>query len=175
MRAQFWAKVVLVALLFGLFVLAVETVRQSPDLPGLLRSLQNETGEGASVGHLRLDSHAIESRQPGHLIKARFAVSNRGREDLKRIEIACAVHDRQGNSLGLYRWTGFAVVPAGGKQVYTFAERRYVSRRALLDQAECRIVGARKAGRPFSLTGHEGEPTDGGGAKESGHGSADAH
>ena len=175
MRAQFWAQAVLVALLFGLFVLAVEIAHQSPDLPGLLRPAENGAGGGASVEHLRLDSHAIESRQPGHLVKARFAVSNQGHEDLKQIRIVCAVHDRQGNSLGLYQWIGFATLPAGGEQVYAFEERRYVSQRALLDQAECRIAGARKAGRTFSLTGHEGRQADAGRAKEQGHDGDDAH
>jgi len=69
------------------------------------------------------------------------------------IRIACAVHDGQGNSLGRCLWTGFAVVPAGGDDVYAFEERRYVSKCALLDQADCRNVGAQKAGRQFSLTG----------------------
>ena len=149
MRAQCWAQAVLVALLFALFVLAVEIVHRSPDLLSLLGAEQNEDRGGPFAEYLHLDSHAIEFRQPGHRVKARFIVSNRGREDLKNIRIVCAVQDGRGNSLGRYQWTGYAAVPAGGEQVYAYEERRYVSQRALLDQADCRIVGARKAGRPF--------------------------
>ena len=112
MRAQCWAQAVLVALLFALFVLAVETVHRSPDHLSLLGAEQNEDRGGPFAEYLHLDSRAIESRQPGHRVKARFAVSNHGREDLWRRTM--------------------------------LEERRYVSQRALLDQADCRIVGARK-------------------------------
>jgi hypothetical protein len=175
MRAQCWAQAVLVVLLFALFVLAVETVHRSPDLLSLLGAEQNKDRGGPFAEYLHLDSQAIEFRLPGHRVNAHFAVSNRGREGLKNIRIVCAVHDGQGNSLGSYQWTGFAAVPAGGNHVYTFEERRYVSQRALLDQADCRIVGARKAGRPFFLTGHAGRQTDDGRATDRGHGGEAAH
>jgi hypothetical protein len=48
MRAQSWAQAVLVALLFALFVLAVETVHRSPDHLSLLGAEQIKD----RVGHL---------------------------------------------------------------------------------------------------------------------------
>lgn len=156
MCAQSWGKAVLMVILFGLLALVVKTVHESPDILSLLRPELARQVPDPSVNGLRLVDSQIDFRQPGHIVQARFTVSNQGREDLKNIDFVCSMHDPAGNDLGLARWIGFETIGAGSERTYAFVEKRLGMHEAAEKRIGCRIAGAEKAGRPFELMREHG-------------------
>lgn len=170
MRAQSWGKAVLLVIFFGLFALAVEIVHETPDIVSLLRpELARKTPDPA-LGRLLLVDSQIDFRQPGHIVQARFTVSNRGREDLKNIDIVCALHDPAGNDLGLARWVGFERVRAGSEHTYAFIEKRFGLHETAAKTIDCRIAGAQKADRPIEPMPEHGGQQAAEHAEGGGHG-----
>ena len=170
MNGKFWGNIVVGAVLVGLFAFAVTKISASSGVDSLLLPKIKVSDTTAKLlPSVELVRSAVILPKSGHKVEAAFAIENRGGHDVKNISVLCTLFDVKGKEQGRDKWIVFDTVKAQGHGMFTFSDKRFISKSAV--RSECQIVNLEVATATL-ITVNRGHGGHGG---HEGHGGHDSH
>ncbi len=151
---QWWANIILCALIFLAIGFAVKRVSEAADLVTLINP---EVQASPRAEQVSLDSYRFDINRVTRQVQASFTLTNKSAALLRDIVIYCDLEDRSGEHQGSGKWVIFDSLAAESSQNFELRDKRFIPHRVTPDSIKCRVIDVRSAAAVVASAGHRAD------------------